>query len=130
MVNYCSVGKCNSQPQKNKISVFRFPPEDQAERRNVWTTYVRKSRVDKGNKKFVKWNPGPFACICSLHFEDSAFLGGEKSKLLFLKGDEPKLKLKDTAIPTVVTWKDDKIQNLPKSSRKTRTTQVLQFIVS
>ena len=86
MGRYCSVYDC-----KNKgTSTFGFPKDKT--RSKQWEDFVNKTRRNpKTQKKIKKWKIGKQSCICSDHFEDSAFN--------FKQGK--RLRLKNDAVPTL-----------------------------
>ena len=89
MGRYCSVFGCTNQGK----STFSFPNETDKKRRKIWINFVNKNRRNKkGGKTITKWKMGETSCICSNHFEDSAFTNKD--------GQCKRLRLKNDAVPT------------------------------
>jgi hypothetical protein len=98
----CVAKNCNSGGPKAKDSdsdshrvvLFRFPKKPMI--KNRWIRGLHKA----------KWSPKPNSVLCSLHFEESAFLPGSLNDPL----QRPKLKL--NAVPTIFD------HNKKKTARK------------
>ena len=98
----CVAKNCNSGHPKAKDSdsdshrvvLFRFPKKPMI--KNRWIRGLHKA----------KWSPKPNSVLCSLHFEESAFLPGSLNDPL----QRPKLKL--NAVPTIFD------HNKKKTARK------------
>ena len=100
MPKVCVVGQCQSQPEKNKTSVFQFPAEKRIKRR--WIKYVRENRkIPSKQGKNKKWEPGEAAYICSLHFDESQFKGGKKALDNYLNAKTTKVFLTKDAVPNI-----------------------------
>ncbi|CAB3987393.1 THAP domain-containing 2-like [Paramuricea clavata] len=68
---YCVAGAPNNESCKNNsttpgISMHEFPkPGNQL--RNLWIKFVRRHRM-------ADWQPSPYSCLCSAHFDPQSFI--------------------------------------------------------
>jgi hypothetical protein len=120
---YCVAGGSNNESCKNNattpgISMHEFSkPGNQLW--NLWIKFVRRHRM-------ADWQPSPYSCLCSAHFEPQCFhqrlgLGLEISSNITTK----RLLDRSCAIPTIDTVEPDRTSH-PVSQRERR--QVRYYI--
>ena len=103
---YCVAGGPNNESCKNNsttpgISMHEFPkPGNRL--RSLWIKFVRRHRM-------ADWQPSPYSCLCSAHFEQQCFhqrldLGLEIGSNITTK----RLLDRSCAVPTIDTVQSDR----------------------
>lgn len=93
---YCVAGGPNNESCKNSsstpdISMHEFPKERSLLRKQ-WTQFVQKRRRD--------WQPSPYSCLCSAHFEPTCFT---QRLDLGIESKTKRLLDRSCAVPTIDT---------------------------
>ena len=116
---YCVAGNSNNESCKNNsstpgISMHEFPkPGNRL--RNLWIQFVKRHRPN--------WQPSPYSCLCSAHFEQQCFhqrldIGVENTN----KPTTKRLLDRSYAVRTIDTVQSDRVPYLisPRERRQVR----------